>query len=485
MFKKVLIANRGEIALRIQQTCREMGIATIALYEAGDSDSLHVRFADECVQIDSGFSDEEAVLRIARERGADAIHPGYGFLAERPAFARACAGAGITLIAPPHAVMEAVMDKPAAIARVREAGFPTVQTSTSVCQDNTPEELAEAVRVLGYPLLIKSCRAGRGPGTRLVRSAQALQRTLERAQAEAFATYGSRQMYFERAIVPAHQVGVQVLRDHQGRMLHFGAREGSLIERNRRLIEEAPTPCMDVNQQQKMLQTALYITRLFDFQGLGTVEFVVDGAGNFFFAEIKPRIQTEHPLLEMLTGVDLVRQQLRTAAGEPLELMQEAVIPRGHAIMCRINAEDPRQASLPSPGQIKRMRMPSGACVRVDTHIHEGYAVSAAYNPLIAKVTVWGADRARALERMRRALYDFDISGVMTNLAYLQDILRIEAFVEGCYDTETELSAPPEEAASDDLAAIAAVLYLVRSGWSKPTIPERLQSKWHLRRVMD
>lgn len=485
MFKKILIANRGEIAVRIVRACREMGINTIALYEPSDKDSLHVRLADECALITSPaeFFNQERILAIAQERGADAIHPGYGFLAEEVSFIRACDEAGITFIGPSAEVVEVVRDKIGALQKARQAGFPTVTHSAVSYGEFQLEAMLLSADSLGYPLVIKSCSGGRGIGEKLVRSPEKLEETVRRAQAEAQAVYGSRQVYLEKAILPAHQVNVQIVADKYGRMVHLGEREGSLQVSNRKLVEESPAPCLSDEQRQRLWQTALELAQLFGYQNVGTVEFLVDENGQFYFAEFKSRLQVEHPLTEMMTKVNLVREQIRVAAGEPLTWTQDKIPFFGHAMLCRISAEDPWNGYLPSPGRLRRVRWPGGYCVRVDSYVQSGSDVPGAYDPLIAKLTVWGNDRQTCFLRMRCALEDTKLVGTPTNLPLLQQLFHAHDFAAGRYDTEFlghpfEANDRPEDYFRD-LAAITAVLYLRRKQTFQPSIPERLNGGWH------
>lgn len=485
MFKKVLIANRGEIAVRVIRTCREMGIATVALYETADHGSLHVRLADECVRLESpaGFMDQAAILRIAGEVGADAIHPGYGFLAERVEFATACEAAGITFIGPPAESMGQAHYKIGALARAREAGFATIAHSyTSFDEGQFAALQAEAER-LGYPLVIKSCHGGRGAGERLVRSPERLAEAVRQAQAESYAVYDDRRVYLERAILPARQVNVQIVADNRGKVIHLGEREGSLQMGHRKVLEESPAPCLTPKQREQLWQTAVELARLFHYQNVGTVEFLMGEDGEFYFTEIKARIQAEHPLTEMVTRIDLVREQIRLASGRPLGLTQQDIDLRGWAMLCRVNAEDPWHNFMPSPGHLQRVRLPAGMEVRIDTFVHSGCDVSAQYDPLLAKLTVWGPDRPTCLARLRCALEDFNVAGTPTNLPMLQQLVHEPALASGNYTTDF-LAQPLAEVESGvdytrDLAVAAAVLAMRRTHLFTPSRPERLNSGWH------
>ncbi len=485
VFKKVLIANRGEIAVRIIRACRELGLASLALYEPADADSLHVRLADECVRLDSphGFSDQAAILRLAQAKGAGAIHPGYGYLAEQAGFIRACAAHGLALIGPPAEVVERVGDRIGALQRARAAGFPTLPHSErSFGDDELSAVQAEAER-LGWPLRIKSCPGGRGRGERLVRSPDGLEPALRQAQAEAQAVYGDRRVYLERTFPRAHQVDVQVLADGHGGLVHLGEREGSQVFGNQKLLVEAPAPVLPPERRQALWQAALELARLFGYQNAGSVEFVVGGDGQFYFTEIKARIQMDHPVTEAISGLDLVQAQIRLAAGEPLWLAQADVRLNGWAMQCRLSAEDPWNEFRPAPGRLERARWPGGPGVRVDTYAYAGCDVPGAYDPLIAKLIAWAPDRAACLARLRRALDETELTGTPTNIPLLQRILADPAFVSGNFDPDFPAQAPgPEAEAGDrlrDLAVAAAVLYHLRSQNFRPSIPSRWLSGWH------
>ncbi|MEW5985331.1 MAG: biotin carboxylase N-terminal domain-containing protein [Chloroflexota bacterium] len=490
MFRKMLIANRGEIAVRIERTCREMGIQTVALYEAADRRSLHVRLADECVPLNSpqGFLDGQAILEIAQAKGVDAIHPGYGYLAEEASFIRACNEADIVFIGPPAVVVERVRHKIDTLRRARAAGFPTVEYAPTIfdADDLAGDDgraLHEAVAHLGYPVVIKSCSGGRGRGERLVWSADRLLEAARRAQAEAQAVYGNRRVYLERAILPAHQVGVQIVADEYGRLIHLGEREGSVQYGSRKVIEEAPAPCLTQPQREHLWQTALDLARLFEYQNVGTVEFLVDGSGQFYFTEFKARIQVEHPLTEMVAQVDLVREQLRLAAGEPLTLEQAGVQLKGWGVLAHVNAEDPWQRFLPGPGRLQRVRLPGGPGVRVDSYVYSGCDVPAAYDPLVAKLVAWAADRPQTVERLRRALAETVLVGTPVNLSLLRRILGTPEVAAGTYTTEFLARPLPDEEQPEsywrDLAVTAAVLYVRRNQAFHPAVPERTLSGWH------
>jgi acetyl-CoA carboxylase biotin carboxylase subunit len=415
----------------------------------------------------------------------DAIHPGYGYLAENAEFIRACDAAGMTFIGPPAGVVETLRDKIGALEIAQKAGIPTVSHSPRSFAEAEFDALSRAANEIGYPVVLKSCRGGRGRGERVVADAAHLAEAVRRAQAEAQAIYGNKQLYVERAILPAHQVGVQILADGQGNLIHLGEREGSVVQSNQKIIEEEPALCLTPERRSELLATAVQLARLFNVQNLSTVEFLVDDAGNFFFSEIKARIQIAHTLAEILSRIDLVREQIRLAAGEPLTYRQEDVVRRGHAIMCRVQAEDPLNRYLPTPGRLRQVRLPGGAGVRVDTYVYSGADVPPHYDPLVAKVTVWAADRPAAVMRMRRALEDLGLMGTPTNLPLLLRVLRDPAFVAGRYSTDllsqlsAEVSVPDYERVRRDLAAAVAVLYTRRREAFNPQSPEVWGTGWH------
>lgn len=481
MFRKILIANRGEIAVRIARTCREMGIATVALYEAIDETSLHIRLADESVLLQSprGFHDQDAILKIACAKGADAIHPGYGFLAENVEFAHACHDAQIAFIAPPLNVLERVLEKIETLKAARAAGFATVEHSLPCAEAPSLAQMRAQAELLGYPLVIKSCRGGRGRAAQLVREEKFFEHALVRAQREAQNVYGAPTVFMEKVITPAHQVGIQFLADNFGSVVHLGEREGSLLYGGQKMFEETPAPCMNDAQREKLFQTALEMVRLFELRGLFTLEFLVDARGIFHFVEIKPRIQIEHALTEMRARLDLVREQIRLAAGEPLGMTQADVTLCGCALSCRIHAQDPQKNFMPSPGRV-RVRFSHGPETRTDTYIYSGCLVPTEYDPLIAKVTVWDHDRPRAMARLQRALREITFHGIATNVGWLERALAQPDVQRGVYSTETEVEKTPiEDTRLRDLAIAAALLYAGANGAARPVVPERLLSNWH------
>ncbi|HEU5102064.1 MAG TPA: biotin carboxylase N-terminal domain-containing protein [Roseiflexaceae bacterium] len=485
MFKKILIANRGEIAVRIERTCREMGIQSVALYHPSDIGSLHVRLADQALRLTSelGYLDQEAIIAHALEHGAEAIHPGYGFLAEQPEFARACAAAGLIFIGPRPEVIAAVRNKIATLECVGAARFHIAQHSPATFGVGDLEQLRAAAGTLGYPLVIKSCRGGRGRGTRVVRSPEHLDEAVRHAQAGAEALFGDAQVYLERAILPSRYVEVQLLGDGHGNLIHLGERDTSIQRNNQKIVTEAPAPSLEQAQREALWRDAIEIGRLFGCHSACTVEFVIDGDGRRYFTEIKARIQIEHSISEMIANVDIVREQIRIADSEQLSISQADIALSGSAMQCRINAEDPWNRFLPSPGHITGLRLPGGPFVRVDTYVSCGCEIPLHYDPIFAKLVTWGADRDACVSRMRRALEECSVAGIQTNIPLLHGVLRDPDFIRGVYTTEFSrrplITNDTSERELHDLAAAAAVAYLRRVAGSQISLPERLSSGWH------
>lgn len=485
MFKRILIANRGEIAVRAVRACREMGITALAIYDASDVSSLHVRMADECILVPSAqfFMDGEAIIQCALERKVDAIYPGYGFLAEEADFAAACAAAGVTFIGPPAEVMADTRDKLTAVRQVKEAGFDTVTCSAQSYGRENTGDLQEMADTMGYPLVIKSMAGGRGRGSRLVPSSKWLSQAIEEAQDSSLAIYHNLRVYLEKAILPAHQISVQILGDAQGRIICLGEREGSIMYHNQKVIEESPAPFLSAENRKELCETAVAIAKLFNYQNAGSVEFLVTDDNRFYFSEIKARIQVEHPLSEMRSGIDLVQAQIRIAAGETLSLPAEDVQLRGHAVMVRIHAEDPWNHFWPNPGRLQRMRLPNGPAIRVDTYVYSGCYVPVVYDVLFAKLTAWGNDRADSITRLNQALSDFVVIGLPTNIPLLQQIVRAESFINGRYHTgslkEPEIREADAASHLRDLAIAAAITYVKRNQQLGPSLPQRMLSGWH------
>ena len=465
MFKKILIANRGEIAVRIARACREMGIASVAIYSEADESALHVRAADEAVccgpaRAAESYLDAARIVGIAREVGADAVHPGYGFLSENAGFARAVTDAGITFIGPTPEVIAAMGLKIAARERMVAAGVPVVPGGEEI---KDPAVARMAAAEIGYPVLVKASAGGGGRGMRRVDDEADLEVALERASSEAEAAFGDGAVYLEKCLIGPRHIEIQVMADAYGHTLHFGERECSIQRRHQKLVEEAPAYGMTVEMRAAMGEAAVLATQAVDYVGAGTCEFLLDARGEFYFLEMNTRIQVEHPVTESVTGVDLVAMQIRMAAGERLELEQDNIRLTGHAIEVRIYAEDPDKGFIPSPGPIVDWRAPEGDGVRLDTGFEGGETVTPHYDPMIAKLIVSGCDRQEVLARLEKALETYVISGIRTGLPFLRRVCENAAFREGAYDTsfiETHMPEPaPALSDSDKDEVIAAVAY--------------------------
>ncbi|MFQ5552991.1 MAG: acetyl/propionyl/methylcrotonyl-CoA carboxylase subunit alpha [Thermoplasmata archaeon] len=432
MFRKVLVANRGEIALRVMRTCRELGIETIAIYSPVDASSHHRFYADEAHEVPSedplrSYLDIEAIVGVAQEAEAEAIHPGYGFLSENPAFVRACDEAGIVFVGPPAAAMEVTGDKLRSKAVLREAGVPLSPGSDSPLE--SPEEAEEAAEAVGYPVLLKVAGGGGGIGMELVREAMDLAPALERAQSLALSAFDVSDIFLERYHRHARHIEFQILSDGK-RTIHLGERECSIQRRYQKLVEEAPSPVVDAELRDEIGALSTRAAEALGYANAGTIEYIYSG-GNFYFNEVNARLQVEHPVTEWLTGLDLVAEQLALAAGDPLSLEQEDVVLRGWALECRINAENPYRSFLPSPGRVTHLGLPSGPGVRVDTALQVGTEVTTAYDPLVAKIIAYGRDRQQTTRRMSRALGETLIQGITTNIPFHEAVLRDEAFQAG------------------------------------------------------
>ncbi|WP_413542743.1 acetyl-CoA carboxylase biotin carboxylase subunit [Citricoccus nitrophenolicus] len=440
MFTTVLIANRGEIACRVIRTLRSMGIRSVAVYSDADAGARHVRLADAAVRLgpapaSQSYLDIEAVLAAARATGAEAIHPGYGFLAENAAFAQACADAGIVFIGPEAESIRVMGDKITAKNAVKARGVPTVPGIAKPGLSNG--ELAAAAPGIGYPMLIKPSAGGGGKGMHVVQTEDQLAGSLEAARREAAASFGDDTLFIERYVTTPRHIEVQVLADAHGNVIHLGERECSLQRRHQKVIEEAPSPLLDEATRARIGEAACETARSVGYRGAGTVEFIVpaDSPDEFFFMEMNTRLQVEHPVTEEVTGVDLVEQQLRVAAGQPLELDQEDIVLNGHSIETRIYAEDPAAGFLPTGGRVEHVRHPEGEGVRVDTALEDGLTVSIDYDPMIAKVITWGRDREEARARMVAALENTAVVGFTTNIEFLRALLQWPAVVAGDLDT--------------------------------------------------
>ncbi|HEY8484784.1 MAG TPA: acetyl-CoA carboxylase biotin carboxylase subunit [Longimicrobiales bacterium] len=440
MFRKVLIANRGEIALRIIRACRELGIRTVAVYSEADRESLHVRFADEDVCIGAGpardsYLNIPRIIAAAEITGADAIHPGYGFLAENAEFAEICEQSNIVFIGPSAEQIRLMGDKAAARKTMAAVGVPTVPGSDGAVSDAA--EALKVAREIGFPVLIKAAAGGGGRGMRVAPDEESFESLFQMAQYEAQAAFGDPSVYLEKYLSRPRHIEIQVLGDKHGRIEHLGERECSIQRRHQKLIEEAPSPALTPELRQAMGEAAVRGAQAIGYYSAGTVEFLLDEDGRFYFMEMNTRIQVEHPVTELVTGIDLVKEQIRVAAGEALSLPEgKSVELRGHAIECRINAEDPARGFQPSPGTITIFHPPGGPGVRVDTHAYAGYRVPPHYDSLIAKLIVHGNTRAEALARMRLALESFIIEGIQTTIPFLLELIQDPAFVAGDIDTK-------------------------------------------------
>ena len=436
MFQKVLVANRGEIALRVIRACRDLGVASVAVHSEADRAAAFVRLADEAVEIGpppaaQSYLDGERILEAARSTGAEAIHPGYGFLSENQGFARACAQAGIVFIGPPPEAMAAMGEKVPARERMAAAGVPIVPGTGALA---TAEEAIAAATAIGYPVLIKASAGGGGIGMRVARDEAELRTGLEAAQSTAERAFGNATVFLERYVDEPRHIEIQVLADSSHNVIHLGERECSIQRRHQKILEESPSPVIDPAQRNRMGEAAVTAARAVGYVNAGTVEFIYS-RGEFFFLEMNTRLQVEHPVTELVTGIDLVVEQLRIAAGEPLRLAQAEIQPRGPAIECRINAEDPLRDFVPTPGRVTAYREPSGPGVRVDSALAGPGMVAPYYDPMIAKLIVWGQDRAQAIARMRRALVEYRIGGITTNIPYHLALLDEPDFAAGRLST--------------------------------------------------
>jgi acetyl-CoA carboxylase biotin carboxylase subunit len=467
MFSKVLIANRGEIAVRIIRACRELGMQTVAVFSEADRQALHVRYADEAYLLGPAPSREsylrgDKIIEIAKKSGAGAIHPGYGFLAERADFAQACLDAGLAFIGPKPSSIAAMGDKAVARATVAKAGVPVVPGTEGEGALSDEDLLALAPKI-GFPLLIKATAGGGGKGMREVRSLDEMPALLQAARREAEASFGDGNVYLEKLVEGARHIEIQVLADTHGNVIHLGERECSLQRRHQKLLEESPSPFIadDEEMRQRMGGVAVRAAQAVGYVNAGTIEFLVDKDKNFYFLEMNTRLQVEHPVTEMVTGVDIVKEQIRIARGRQLRYTQEDIHMNGWAIECRINAEDPYNNFMPSTGRITHIILPSGPGVRVDTGVYPGFEISPYYDSLISKLIVWGETRAEAILRMRRALEEYKIVGVRTNIPFHQNLMDSHRFMGGQFDTrfvEERFSMEAAEEGKDTHPEIAAII---------------------------
>jgi acetyl-CoA carboxylase biotin carboxylase subunit len=491
MIKKILIANRGEIAVRVMRACRDMNVKTVAVYSEADKTALHVRFADEAYFIGPAPSVEsylniEKIIEVAKRCDADAIHPGYGFLSENANFVRAVTDAGIIFIGPPPEAMEAMGSKTSARKVAIEANVPVVPGTTEPL--NSLEEAKELADKFGYPIMLKASAGGGGKGMRLVETENDLRSALETAQSESASAFGDSSVYLEKAIVRPRHIEIQVFADVHGNCVHLGERECSIQRRHQKVIEECPSPINSSELRMKMGEYAVRVAKAVNYVGAGTVEFLVsDETRDFYYLEMNTRLQVEHPVTELVTGIDLVREQIRVASGEKLSFTQDDISWNGHAIECRVYAEDPNRNFMPSPGKITSLNIPHGVGIRDDGGVYEGAEVSIYYDPMISKLAAWGRTREEAIDRMRRALDEYNVGGIETTLPFFREVIRDEEFIEGKIDTgfiprfnERKSSSNETDIESQDMALIAAALSYSKHN-SKPSNQiSQPQSKWRM-----
>jgi acetyl-CoA carboxylase biotin carboxylase subunit len=467
VFLKILIANRGEIAVRVIRACHEMGIAAVAVYSEVDRAALHVRRADEAYLIGPAAASEsylniDRVIETAKRSGADAIHPGYGFLSENPNFAQACRDAAIKFIGPPPESMELMGSKTRARQSMAKEDVPFVPgTSQGMA---SLEEAQETAARLGYPVMLKAAAGGGGKGMRLVDSEAELGSALESAQSEALRAFGDGEVYLEKAITNPRHIEMQILADEHGNTLYLGERECSVQRRHQKVLEESPSPAATPEMRKRMGGIAVKAAKAAGYANAGTIEFLADNSGNFYFLEMNTRLQVEHPVTELVTGLDLVHWQIRIAAGEKLPFAQDDIQLRGHAIECRVYAEDPENNYFPSPGRITALAEPSGPGIRLDSGIYQGWNVPLEYDPLLAKLIAYGESREQAIGKLRRALEEYYVAGVKTNLPLFRRILENPDFLAGRTDTGLldrmpERATPAGNCCEEDVAAIAAGIF--------------------------
>ena len=461
MFKRILIANRGEIAVRIIRACREMGVESVVVFSDVDRRALHVRKADYAYHIGPATASEsylniEKILDVAKRSGSEAIHPGYGFLSENAKFARACKEAGVKFIGPTAESMEMMGSKTRARQNMKRAGVPFVPGSERGLEYDAIERMAEQI---GYPVMLKAAAGGGGKGMRMVASPEDLRSSYEAARSEAQRSFGDNEVYIEKFIVNPRHVEMQVFGDEHGNVVYLGERECSIQRRHQKVLEESPSPVVDADMRRRMGEVAVRVAKAANYQNAGTVEFLVDEQRNFYFLEMNTRLQVEHPVTEFVTGLDLVHLQLRVASGEKLPFTQNEIQLRGHAIECRIYAEDPDNHFFPSPGQITRLISPSGPGIRRDSGMYEGWTVPIEYDPLLAKLVGYGETRDDAINRLLRALYEYFVGGIKTNISLFRRILHDPDFRAGKLDTGflDRLLAQPAVDTDDRRPLIAAI----------------------------
>lgn len=438
MFKKILIANRGEIAVRIIRACKELDIKTVAVYSEADRDSLHVKLADEAFCIgpapsSKSYLNKVNIIAAAEVAGADAIHPGYGFLSENANFSEICESCGIKFIGPSRDALERMGAKAVARETMMAAGVPVVPGTEGVVTDK--DEAIKIANEIGYPVIVKASAGGGGKGMRVAQSKNDLIKAIQTAQAEAEAAFGNAEVYIEKYVEEPRHIEFQILADNYGNTVYLGERDCSIQRRNQKLLEEAPSTALSPELRKKMGEAAVAAAKAVNYSTAGTVEFLLDKDGKFYFMEMNTRIQVEHPVTEFITGIDLIKEQIRTAAGEELGYGQEDIKLNGWAIECRINAEDPARNFMPSPGKVSKYMIPGGMGVRVDSAVYEGYVIPPYYDSMVAKLIVWGKNRDEAIVRMRRALQEFEIEGIKTTIPFQLTILDNAFFQRGDFYT--------------------------------------------------
>lgn len=493
MIGKILIANRGEIAIRIMRSCREMNIRTVAVFSEADRTSKHVFYADEAYCIGGAASSEsylniDRILETARQCGADAIHPGYGFLSENAEFARRCQEAGIIFIGPRPETIKTMGDKISARQKMINAGVPVVPGTRENLE--SVEDAREVCRKVGFPVMIKASQGGGGKGMRLIRSESEVEEAYLAAKSEALSSFGDDTVYVERFVEEPHHIEFQILGDTYGNVIHLCERECSVQRRHQKIVEESPSPFVTPELRERMGRDAVAAASAVGYVGAGTIEFLVDKDRNYFFLEMNTRLQVEHPITEEVVGIDLVKEQIFIADGQPLRYKQSDIRQRGHAIECRICAEDAEANFMPSPGQIRLLVEPSGIGIRLDSYVYEKYEIPIHYDPMIGKLIVWATNRQFAIERMCRALDEYKITGIKNNITYLHSIMQVDDFVRGDYNTsfiekhaeELVAAHTPQDKEAEDMTLIAAfvnyMVFMEDSGASAAAPQQTVTSRW-------
>lgn len=493
MIGKILIANRGEIAIRIMRSCREMNIRTVAVFSEADRTSKHVFYADEAYCIGGAASSEsylniDRILETASQCGADAIHPGYGFLSENADFARRCQEAGIIFIGPRPETIKTMGDKISARQKMIDAGVPVVPGTRENLE--SVEDAREVCRKVGFPVMIKASQGGGGKGMRLIRNESEVEEAYLAAKSEALSSFGDDTVYVERFVEEPHHIEFQILGDMHGNVIHLCDRECSVQRRHQKIVEESPSPFVTPELRERMGRDAVAAATAVGYVGAGTIEFLVDKDKNYFFLEMNTRLQVEHPITEEVVGVDLVKEQIFIADGQPLRYKQSDIRQRGHAIECRICAEDTEANFMPSPGQIRLLVEPSGIGIRLDSYVYEKYEIPIHYDPMIGKLIVWATNRQFAIERMCRALDEYKITGIKNNITYLHSIMQVDDFVRGDYNTsfiekhaeELVAAHTPQDKEAEDMTLIAAfvnyMVFMEDSGASAAAPQQTVTSRW-------